>query len=230
MPLLTMAVNSSPIAETADVTLTNVWHDFCDRNARAAAVAFARDFRVFVTEQPRYATSAARREFGERFVDQFMESFMIGCESNDPRVDRPTMLRFQTNGISRSRTLDCESPDNYSGCSDVETDSPKNRKPFLRRLSFKNIRRGIFQKQNSDEVALKSPPHYDKVTRGCNDKRDRKTSKIVVEVKKEGLVNFLCGEDVEGKARWERCRLLLMKTAGGYMLEFYTPPKVGIRC
>ncbi|XP_014671271.1 PREDICTED: SH2B adapter protein 2-like [Priapulus caudatus] len=225
MPLLTMAVSSS--SPSVDNPPTgDVWHEFCDRHARAGAVEFARNFRVFVTEHPRFATSAARREFGERFVEQFMDSFMNGCEAaSSPCLDRPTVLRFQQNGIARSRTLDCESPDNYSGCSDTEPDGPKNRRPFLRRLSFKNIRRGIFQKQNSDEVALKSPPHYDKVAKGQSTKRDCKTSKIVVEIKKEGLVSFLCGEDSDGKAKWEKCRLMLVKTAGGYMLEFYTPLK-----
>ena len=43
---------------------------------------------------------------------------------------------------------------------------------------------------------------------------------------KEGIVYQLMGEDSSARARWEKCRMVLVQTNGGYMLEFYTPPKV----
>lgn len=46
-----------------------------------------------------------------------------------------------------------------------------------------------------------------------------------MECRKEGIVNYLMGEQPDGTHRWERCRLALVKTVGGYMLEFYWPPK-----
>lgn len=46
-----------------------------------------------------------------------------------------------------------------------------------------------------------------------------------MECRKEGIVNYLLEEEYEGMIRWERTRLALIKTAGGYMLEFYSPPK-----
>ena len=49
---------------------------------------------------------------------------------------------------------------------------------------------------------------------------------MFVECLREGVVNQLIGEDSQGRTRWEKCRLVLMKATGGHMLEFYTPPKV----
>jgi hypothetical protein len=50
-------------------------------------------------------------------------------------------------------------------------------------------------------------------------------SKLVVESLFEGTVNYLTSESLDGTPKWERCRLCLVKTVGGYMLEFFSPPK-----
>ena len=50
-------------------------------------------------------------------------------------------------------------------------------------------------------------------------------SKLVVESLCEGTVNYLTSESLDGTQKWERCRLCLVKTVGGYMLEFFSPPK-----
>lgn len=55
-----------------------------------------------------------------------------------------------------------------------------------------------------------------------------KLAKIVVECRKEGIVQYLTPESLDqptGPHKWEKCRLALVKTVGGYMLEFYSPPK-----
>lgn len=52
-----------------------------------------------------------------------------------------------------------------------------------------------------------------------------KLAKILVECQKEGIVSYLSGENLDGTQKWEKCRLCLVKTVGGYMLEFYSPPK-----
>ena len=31
---------------------------------------------------------------------------------------------------------------------------------------------------------------------------------------------------MDGNSSWEKCKLLLVKAAGGHMLQFYAPPKV----
>lgn len=105
---------------------------------------------------------------------------------------------------------------------DGETVSPKPvHKPFFRRLSFKGLKKGkgFFHKQQSDEVELSQSEHR-------KDKHSKaKLSKIVVECRKEGIVNSLMGENADGTQKWEKSRLALIKAIGGYMLEFYSPPK-----
>jgi len=64
---------------------------------------------------------------------------------------------------------------------------------------------------------------------GSKSKKDRskaKLAKIFVECQKEGTIHCLSGENLDGSQKWEKCRLVLVKTVGGYMLEFYQPPKV----
>lgn len=99
-----------------------------------------------------------------------------------------------------------------------DTDSPKvNHKPFFRRLSFKGLKKGkgFFNRQHSDEVELSG---------GKQNKT--KLAKIVVECRKEGPVNLLIPDANPSEAdNWQKCRLVLVKTTAGYMLEFYVPPK-----
>jgi len=55
----------------------------------------------------------------------------------------------------------------------------------------------------------------------------KKLAKIVVECRKEGIVNYRLGETIDGnESKWEKARLALVKNTDGYTLEFYCPPKV----
>jgi hypothetical protein len=92
---------------------------------------------------------------------------------------------------------------------------------FMCRLSFKGFRKGrFFHKQKSDEVQLSADRlKQDKISKA-------KLAKIVVESMKDGTVHYLSGENNDGTQKWEKCRLCLVKTVGGYMLEFYIPQKV----
>lgn len=133
---------------------------------------------------------------------------------------------------------------------DSEPASPqptKQHKGFFRRLSFRNIRKRTLFKQNSDEVELDSSnqssgssqshhrssgkhrpgsrKHKDKGEKGAKPSK-LIHSQTVLEVKKEAIVNVLSGEDSKGKSKWEKTRLMLIRSTGGYMLELYTPPKV----
>jgi SH2B adaptor protein 1/3 len=92
------------------------------------------------------------------------------------------------------------------------------RASFLRRLSFKGLR--LFQRSED----------ADSGGGGAGGRGGRsRIAKIVVECRKEGIVNYVLGEQLDGREhKWEKCRLALVKTVGGYMLEFYSPPKVCI--
>lgn len=184
------------------------WVEFCERQAKGAAQDFAKTCLQFIThnmtEQARQTIS--HRQFMRKFVDVFSEQFEIDfCK-----------LKMQHKTPNGTHGLHDES--DYS----EDTESPKTQhKPFFRRLSFKGLRKGkgLFHKQNSDEVELSG--HLGRQTK-------TKLAKIVVECRKEGLVNYLTPESLEqpgGPHKWEKCRLALVKTVGGYMLEFYSPPK-----
>lgn len=54
-----------------------------------------------------------------------------------------------------------------------------------------------------------------------------KLSNIVVECRKVGEVDVLTQESLDQPSenqKWEKCKLALVKTVGGYLLEFYSPP------
>ncbi|KAF4520230.1 hypothetical protein B566_EDAN009955 [Ephemera danica] len=209
------------------------WIEFCDRHARVAASDFARAFCTYVSSNlPENARSTvSHRDFVRKFVDCFVEHFEAEfLRKNSIHGKEKLVNGNMSMSASASSALRSGSHDELSDYSEHETDSPSPKtqhKPFFRRLSFKGLRRGkaFFHKQHSDEVELSHGHAANK-----NDKHSSKTrlSKIVVECRKEGIVNYLLGENLDGthgNQKWEKCRLALVKTVGGYMLEFYSPPK-----
>jgi len=145
--------------------------------------------------------------------------------------------------ISRSSTQDCsdysetEREDGVAGAGSVKprTGESGTTKPFFRRFSLKGFRKakGLFHKQHSDEVELSTGPatSHNSTIFSKNDRAHvfsrgkTRMSKLVVESLCEGTVNYLTSESLDGTQKWERCRLCLVKTVGGYMLEFFSPPK-----
>lgn len=92
----------------------------------------------------------------------------------------------------------------------------------FRRMSFRALR-PLFHKQHSDEVELDAASMVSQRPMKCK----KKLTKIVVQCRKEGIVNYRLGETIDGgEPKWEKARLALVKNADGYTLEFYCPPKV----
>ena len=128
--------------------------------------------------------------------------------------------------------------------SDHHNDHEKSkRKKFLRRFSsLKEVRKTLFSGSNrqlggEEEEAITSSSHqressqdrlsraHQKVMKKYNKAKGKSSSKTAVEIIKEGACSYVGGREIDGK-KWEKCRLSLVKTIGGYMLEFYSPPKV----
>ncbi|KAI1283783.1 SH2B adapter protein 2 [Halotydeus destructor] len=112
---------------------------------------------------------------------------------------------------------------------------------MLNRLSFRGLKKkkGFFHRQQSDEVEL-SLDRHNLSTDSSTSSSNRSLSKPlnVIETLKEGLVSYL-NVDVSSldteNASWEKCRLVLVKTTSGFLLEFYSPiksnkPKYGFLC
>ncbi|XP_043278994.1 SH2B adapter protein 1 [Venturia canescens] len=211
------------------------WVEFCDRHARASASDFAKAFCTYVSlNLPESARATlSHRDFLRKFIDTFCEHFeseylrrsarspSFHDTRNPASIDRDSVNSTVQNNRVPVRASSHEEFSDYSE-QDGETVSPKPvHKPFFRRLSFKGLKKGksFFHKQQSDEVELSQSEHR-------KDKHSKaKLSKIVVECRKEGIVNSLMGENADGTQKWEKSRLALIKAIGGYMLEFYSPPK-----
>jgi hypothetical protein len=215
------------------------WSDFCEQSAATAAVEFARNFRLFLCDNPCIDRPGVGSEFASAFVTHFLERFhnLVDPKYVQTCFPSPMSLHKAKRTSSLSPTPHRNRPllfdEDYS-----ETDDPhspvghKSHKPFFRKLSFRNFKgsvRGLF-KQHSDEVELSSESNinYTRKKHGRpKEKHDKtKLTKLIVECIKKGIVNQLVGEDYCGKSKWERCQLVLVKTTGGHMLEYYTPPKV----
>ena len=113
---------------------------------------------------------------------------------------------------------------NLSENSDQElepTGAVNKQRTFFRRFSFKGITKGkalnFFHRAGSDEVDL-GPGMLTRERKG-------RSTKTVVECKREGLVSLMAGDGLDTPGSWEKCRMTLVKAAGGFMLEFFAPPK-----
>lgn len=190
------------------------WADFCDVQAKTVATDLANAFCKYSSSLANNLQTLSHKEF----ISKFMDFFIVHFESEIAKRNSLKDVKF-LNGSSK--------PSSHEDLNDYfeqrnSTPSPKvHHKPFFRRLSFKSLKKGkgFFHKQHSDETELS---HQEK-SREKSSKT--KLAKIVVECRKEGIVNYLIGENNDGTHKWEKCRLALVKTVGGYMLEFYSPPK-----
>ncbi|XP_017848648.1 SH2B adapter protein 1 isoform X2 [Drosophila busckii] len=186
------------------------WEEFCDRHARAAASDFAKACISYINGNlpPEEARNIPHRSFALKFAECFPEHFDT------------EFFRRRSNLKSGIGSLFNESTSGADFDSEEHEVSRLFPKSLLRRLSFKGLRKGkAFFHKNSDDV--------DGVG-GSNKSSKTKLAKIVVECRKEGIVNNLTAESLDsttGTQKWEKCRLALVKAVGGYMLEFYTPPK-----
>lgn len=115
----------------------------------------------------------------------------------------------------------------------------KHKGSILKRFSFRKMKKKGLFKQNSDELELSvnSSDSYSKDKQETDRKTQKrnKHSKVskhkhsvqhpMGDIKKEGIVHVLMGEDSKGKSRWEKTRLVLVQSNETFNLEFYSPPK-----
>ncbi|KAH6934081.1 hypothetical protein HPB50_019885 [Hyalomma asiaticum] len=218
------------------------WSDFCEKHARVAAAEFAHNYQLFVADHQELARSADFPAFGRRFAEVFQEHFEaevrrridevgggvarpLSTASNGGGSQEPLGAAAAPRAVAKTPSSATSSQDNlrslaavnhedYSDLSEGEASPKAHHRLFFRRLSFKGLKRGkgLFHKQHSDELELSShapPHHHHGERRSKGDKHHHhhdkaKLSKIIVE---------------------HKCRLVLVKTVGGYLLEFYAPPK-----
>ena len=84
----------------------------------------------------------------------------------------------------------------------------------------------LFHKQDSEEAEFSSSGSVPTVPRVSQSEKKNKFSKIFVECQKEGLVNLIADVAMDGSSKWEKSKMVLVKATGGFMIEFYCPPKM----
>ncbi|KRZ34823.1 SH2B adapter protein 2, partial [Trichinella pseudospiralis] len=194
-----------------------------------AAAKFVQAFGSYFENEARRICRSSR----------LLNESIISCGSHilppEPGTSRNGAPAQYVNSLCSSET-DSDSSLNDALSTDYDIKKKKN---FFTRFSYKSVKRSFFKKQSSDETVF-APGSSD-----CDPARNslllmkhRKkgkagtgtgttfltTTKTVVEVVREGSVNFICGKELDGES-WEKGRMVLVKTAGGYLLEFYSPPK-----
>lgn len=176
------------------------WTDFCEEQAAIAASDFYRHFRNYLHDHADLSTGDAPTTFLGVFLDNFQRDFYQCIERGQP-------VRDHCRGFEsvESFSQDRSSP-NSSG--EQETQKQSRARSFLRRLSFRKKARS---KENKE---------------GSGDEEQRSKSKQKNSIKKEGIVYRLAENAPSGPHKWEKGRLVLVNNPSGYLLEFYSPPKV----
>lgn len=245
-----MAVQT--VTDARDVA---VWTEICERQARSAAFELARHIHAHFSNDAHLgrdgALIALYQDCAQRFVELFVKSYDVEMKKlSGLLINVQDSLKYGHQSNGHAPLPNTGTPPECSDYSDTEregiltnsasgfhnsTSKPRH-KTFFRRFSLKGFRKakGLFHKQHSDEVELSMGASTSQ-TNSLPSKSDRSSSllaksrlskhSMMVESLREGTVNYLTSESLDGTPKWEKCRLCLVKTVGGYMLEFFSPPK-----
>jgi len=182
------------------------WSEFCEDQAAIAASEFYRNFRNYLAENPSLNARDSASSFLQRFTDCIQGDFYQCVERGQPL--RGGYRAFESvesfsHQSTHSHSQDRSSPSSTSNGHSEKEHKESRAKSFLRRLSFRRRNRS----QSKDNL-----------------KDDSKPAKYKANIKKEGIVHRL----LDDSHTWEKCRLVLVNNSSGYLLEFYSPPKVSL--
>lgn len=216
------------------------WEEFCKDKATSAARTFSREFLQFVSFNPVYDTPGASSTFSKRFVEYFVEAF-------DHEVHKTNGIMHHDFGPPPDSPLEDFGEDEFGSNIHLTSNSKHQQAKKAADSSFrfnfsKKFRdvRGLFKRSASlhddDPSAQKSATTPDQSRRKSSTAQPTGTeearNKSVSGLKREGIMNYLMNLDMGVNTEdffWQKCRVVLFKAPGGYMLEFYTPPKVRLK-
>jgi len=178
------------------------WSEFCEEQAAIAASEFYVNFRSYLNDNPDISVRDPASAFLQSFIDCLQNDFYRCIERGQPIRER-----HRSYPSAENFPYDRSSP-----ISSNDVDSPKASKArsFLRKLSIRKPK-----KSNSKESTPDDDHHS-----------HRSKSKQRSNIKKEGTVFRLVENGPSTDHKWEKCRLVLVNSSSGYLLEFYAPPKV----
>ncbi|KAK0054110.1 SH2B adapter protein 2 [Biomphalaria pfeifferi] len=233
----------------SDEESENMTVDFCEKQASNSAQTFVHNFLAYDRTNPAIGKTRDPYDYAKRFTEFFLRHFDYELRrssthgSNNHHTEVISLV--EAHGASGSSAAESTSrtgvvPQNggdhihHAHADDYERDSSPDRsvspsrkanKGILRRFSFKSIRKSkLFKQGTNDGNAEPTSPNPRSKHKNKKDNKHR-VSTADPDIQKEGIVNILSAEDAKGKTKWEKTRLVLLKTQSGYQMEFYSPPK-----
>ena len=200
------------------------WEEICDDFANVAAIEFSRKCYQFVADHIVDDAPTFFMKASKRFVDRFRQDY------------ETELQRIMNSERSVSRQTEQDVP--YRDKSQTDTGEGKSPKQSRVSRKFSMRLRNIFKKQENKEniepsvqsngdhdvgVLVDISPEKESMSSTGNDKTGSGHD-IIKEGFLHELINIERNGDVE--LTWQKCRLVLARAPGGYMLEFYIPPKV----
>lgn len=190
----------SKVASNANMPVQlpgTLWEDFCTEAATEAAIEFARKSASFVTLNEIYNNSTFFTKAPRKFIDTFYPEY----EKEIQRIAQENEERLKNQAIQKRN-------------------AEKTRKLSVRMKSI--FRKNVGERENKD--MMNSLSDSSKLPNRTTTEKTSSGNEII----KESLMHELA--NIEGRGDdgmcWQKCRLVLSKAPGGYMLEFYVPPKV----
>ncbi|CAB3982704.1 SH2B adapter 1-like [Paramuricea clavata] len=195
------------------------WEDFCRKHGENAARQFAKEVKYFVDNNPVYDGISSANIFAKKFIECFNQTFtaeLINATWNDfSDPDSPGPFSSEAN-------YPPSGPNSQQVNGQDQGGKPRSK------FNFKHL----FKRSNSaNQVETQLPPSngsLNEATRSRPPNLSLDQERPPNEVKKDGILDYLVnldsGVDLE-EFFWQKCRVLLYKAPGGFMLEFYAPPK-----
>ncbi|KAM3723879.1 SH2B adapter protein [Dirofilaria immitis] len=187
------------------------WRQFCIQYAKSIAFKFAESWHQYSTSIGITQSNISITDIVQQFTNTLSEELTERLTT--PNVILPNVLSNRTtadNVSYRERSCGWRSLNEYE-----------------RPASVADITWLSRSRSEVDSTIQHQPAP-------CNSKlpsakrlswfRSHFQAKTAVELIRDGNVRYMSGLELETK-QWRKCRLCLVKTAGGYLLEFYSPPK-----
>ncbi|XP_031558261.1 SH2B adapter protein 1-like [Actinia tenebrosa] len=209
------------------------WEEFCKDRADNAAKTFTREFLQFVSDNPVYDVSGASYTFSKRFVDYFLEIFNQEVHKNGSH-----------DFVEPESPTEVFGPDDWGSNIHLTGNFKQAPEKKDRESSFSIMRKlrdvkDLFKRSIDETVGPKvcvgggGGGEHRNASPSLSTQNEQTSSEkhckmITTSIKKEGIMNYLMnldqGVDTEDYF-WQKCRVVILKAPGGYMLEFYCPPK-----
>lgn len=208
------------------------WTELCEMEAIKAAKVFAQSYHNYlVSQETSDGTSQNTPEpsrVGQLFVDHFMEHFELELRRATIVVNgnaRLSLVEPVINENNHTNITNGTPPPTGHSSPERSRESSLGRNEEVPVPQNRNVAR-VRNNQSPDLARKLSVRFWDKTSNIIEKFRRQGRSRTANlpnpnDIVREGHVSVMSGDD----RLWDRSRLMLLRKEGGYMLEFYTPPK-----